>query len=89
MGMTVTGTMTRRMPCSSWLADHDAKVRAEALREVADELDSNFQDLPGWDRAYRNGARTREWEHGAITIVGDVIRKLRARADRIERGDFL
>lgn len=71
------------------LADHDAKVRAEALREAADDLNSNFQDLPGWDKAYRNGARTREWEHGAITIGGDVIRKLRDRADRIERGDFL
>jgi len=78
-----------RLAFNRWLRDHDAKVRAEVLREAADDLDSNFQDLPGWDRAYRIGVRTREWEHGAITIVGDVIRKLRDRADRIERGDFL
>lgn len=64
-----------------------AQVRAEALREAADDLDSNFQDLPGWDRAYRIGIRTRDWEHGALTITGDVIRKLRDRATRVELGE--
>ena len=70
-----------------WIADHDARVLAEALRDAADDLDSNFQDLPGWDKAYRNGTRTRDWENGAITIVGDVIRKLRDRATRVEWGE--
>lgn len=60
------------------------RAQAEALREAADALDENFQEIPAWMDAYRNGQRTDEWMQGGVRMVMSAIDVLGARADRIE-----
>lgn len=65
---------------SDWLAARDAKVRAEALREAADEIE---QELVCCDAFEKRDVRTSHhicyWGGAATTLVRD-------RAERIEGG---
>lgn len=64
----MTGVEVESVLASSWLAERDARVRAEALREAAGEHLSEF------------GA----WDAQESHRPGGVADWLRARADRIE-----
>lgn len=60
------------------------RAQAEAIREAAKSLNENFQEIPAWMDAYRNGQRTDEWVQGGVRMVMSAIDVLGARADRIE-----
>lgn len=61
---------------SGWLAAHDAKIRAEALREAADALDLPGSDASGYYASEAVGGYQEAEQH--------VETWLRVRADRIE-----
>lgn len=61
------------------------RVRAEALREAAEDLNKRFQDIPAWTEAYREGVRTDDWMQGGVRMTMSAIDVLRDRADRIEQ----
>ena len=67
-----------------WLAEtlaaHDREVAAKALEDAADQINREFQNLPPWDEAWRNGYRTDEWMSGGVRMVTDAVNRLRARA---------
>lgn len=71
-----------------WLAEHDAKVRAETLREAADiasEYDREALHMRDHESDYpesRVGMQYHGMHHGAA----DVVIRLRRRADQIEQG---
>lgn len=71
-----------------WLAEHDAQVRAEALREAADiasEYDREALHMRDHESDYpdsRVGMQYHGMHHGAA----DVAIRLRRRADQIEQG---
>lgn len=60
---------------STWLTEHDAKLRAETLREAADD-DSLFVATDDLPTSFNDGVN-----HAA----DDLVRQLRERADRIEK----
>lgn len=62
--------------------------QAEALREAAESLNREFQDIPAWRQAYSEGVRTDEWMRGGVRMVMSAVDVLRVRADRIERGEL-
>lgn len=60
------------------------RAQAAAIREAADALNEDFQSIPAWTEAYREGVRTDEWMQGGVRMTMSAIGVLRARADRIE-----
>lgn len=63
------------------------RIQADAIREAADTLDKEFQSIPAWTEAYREGVRTTEWMSGGTRMVVGAIEVLNEWADRIERGE--
>jgi hypothetical protein len=73
-----TFTASDRLAFDRWLADHDAKVRAEALRDARTDLGEWADEL----------GLTVGDEHDDSTWVDVTLREwLELRADRIERGE--
>lgn len=64
------------------LDDHDAKVRAEALREAADAFEGGAINV----EVFRGGLEVVYWR-AANKTRRSIVSSLRARADRIERGE--
>ena len=76
----MTGPGDRHRAYRRWLAAHDREVAAKALEDAADQINREFQNLPSWDEAWRNGYRTDEWMSGGVRMVTDAVNRLRARA---------
>lgn len=70
-----------------WLAEHDAQVRADALREAAEEMDEIEANAEIAEfAAYVEGETSRQSViDAAAEMQKDTAQWLRNRADRIER----
>lgn len=66
-----------------WVRAHDAAL----IESLADYLDRNFQDIPAWSEAYREGVRTDEWMRGAVRMTTGAVRWLRERARQVREGE--
>ncbi len=60
------------------------RIQAEAIREAAESLNREFQDIPAWREAYEEGVRTTEWMMGGSRMVVSAVGVLNARADETE-----
>ena len=66
-----------------WVRNHDAAL----IESLADHLDRNFQDIPAWTEAYREGVRTDEWMRGAVRMTTGAVRWLHERARQVREGE--
>ena len=71
-----------------WLAAHDAEVRAQALRDAADEWDAEAQhELDGMPDVFSGLGRERSSRREEAWRLRAAAHRLRDRADQIERGE--
>ncbi len=66
-----------------WVRAHDAAL----IESLADYLDRNFQDIPAWTEAYREGVITNEWMVAATRMTMSAIGVIRERARQVREGE--